>query len=161
VINHVDGVTPLALRQCRVLAQAPHHVFDIDDRIVNKLADRDGQAAKAHRVQRQPESIHCHRCGDQREWQRDESDRGGACVHQKDNHDQHDERRTFEQCGEQVIERLLNEVGAAEQVRLDLHACREALLDLGKRRVNPLRQFQRIGAGLFLNADDDGGLRVM
>ena len=33
-----------------VFAQAPHHVLDVDDRVVHELADRNRHAAQRHRV---------------------------------------------------------------------------------------------------------------
>ena len=49
-----------------VLAQPAEDVLDVDDRVVDQLADGDGQAAERHRVDRQAE---------QREHDRRDQDR--------------------------------------------------------------------------------------
>ena len=50
---------------------------------------------------------------------------------------------------EQVVERLLDEVGLPEQIAVDLHALRQRALDVVERRVDPLGQLQRVHPGCF------------
>ena len=61
-------------------------------------------------------------------------------------HDDHedDQDGAFEKRREQVVERLLDEVGLPEQVAVDLHALRQGTLDVVERRVDPLGQLQRV-----------------
>ena len=62
---------------------------------------------------------------------------------------------------EEVVERLLDEVGLPEQVAMDLHALRQGALDIVERGVDARGQLQRVHGRLLLDADDDGGLGVV
>ena len=161
VVDHRQRVPPLSRRQRRVLAQAPHDVLDVDDRVVDQLADGNGQSAQAHGVEREAEPVHGDGGGNQRERQRDERDGGGAHVHQEHHHHEDDEAGAFEQRLEQVVERLLDEVGAAKQVLLNLHPLGQGLLDLVERGVDAFGQLERVGARLLLDADDHRRARVV
>ena len=83
-------------------------------------------------------SMRDHR-GYQRQRQRQQGDERRASVHQEhDDHDQDHQTRALEQRLEQVVERLLDEVGLPEEVRVDPHARRQAPLDVVERGLDPL-----------------------
>ena len=83
LIHDVEHRQPCLHGPRRVLAQPAHHVLDVDDRIVHELTDGNGQAAETHAVERQPEAVHGKHRGDERQWQRQQGDRGGTHVHQE------------------------------------------------------------------------------
>ena len=76
-----------------------------------------------------------HRC-QQRQRQSEQRNRRRADVHQEHDHDDDDQSGSFEQRLEQVVQRLLDEVGAAEQVAVNRHALRQRALDVVERRVD-------------------------
>ena len=88
-----------------VLAQSPEHVLDIDDRIVDELADGDGEAAQGHGVDAQAEQMeHDHRDqdGDRNGGQRDGC---RAPVEEEQEQDEcHDDER-FDQHAQHIVDR--------------------------------------------------------
>ncbi len=148
-------------RQLRVLAQTAHDVLDVDDRVIDELADRDRQPAEAHAVDGEAEPIERDDGRQQRQWQCEQRNCCRADVHQKHDHDNDDEAGTLDERGEEVVQRLLDEVGAAEQVAVNRHALRQRVLDVVERRIDLFGELQRVRARLLLDADDDRGLRVV
>ena len=71
-----------------------------------------------------------------------------------------DEQAAVAQRGDDVVDRHLDEVGLTEDPAVDRHACRQLLLKRVELAIEPRRQFDRVGARLLLDADDDGGLAV-
>ena len=92
---------------------------------------------------------------------RQQGDRRGADVHQEHHDDDDHEAGALDECLEQVVERLLDEVGLPEQIAVDLHALRQRALNVVERRVDALGELQRIDRRLLLDADDDRRLRVV
>ena len=71
----------------RVLAQPPHHVLHVDDRVVDQRADGDRQAAERHRVDGGAERAQHQDRGGQRQRHRGQRDRGRAQVGEEQQHD--------------------------------------------------------------------------
>ena len=85
----------------------------------------------------------------------------GSHVHQEHNDHEDDEGGAFDECREQVVERLLDEVRLPEEIAVDLHPLRQRTLDVLERGVDSLGQFQGVHAGLLLDAHDHGRLGVV
>ena len=117
-----------------VLPQPAKDVLDVDDRVVDQLADRDRQAAQRHRVDRQPEPLEHQRRDDDRQRDRRQRDERRAEVQQEqEQHDHHQDRAVAQRLGD-VADRGLDEVGLAEQhAAARLMPGGQALLQLGQR----------------------------
>ncbi len=128
-------------------------VLDHDDGGVDHGADGDGDAAEAHDVGRQAERVHAG-VGDQHaERQRDDGDQRAAHVQQEDDADQRDDEAFLDKRGFERGDGALDEVGAVVDGN-DLGAVRQAVLDLGKARLDVLDDRQRI---LPIALDGDAG----
>ncbi len=62
------------IRQCPVQAQAPDDVLDVDDGVVDDLAERDDEAGEHHRVQRPAAIVQQNARRQQRQRDRDAAD---------------------------------------------------------------------------------------
>ena len=82
-------------------------------------------------------------------------------VHQEHHDNEDHEDRALDERGEEVGERLLDEIRLPEQIAMDLHALRQGPLDILKRGVDALGQFQCVDRRLFLNANDDGRFGIV
>ena len=74
-----------------------HDIFDLDDRIVDENASRERNAEQADEVQRKSECAHRPESRDRSQRQRNGRDQRRAHVAQEQEHDQHGERRAFDQ----------------------------------------------------------------
>ena len=137
-----------------VLAQAAHHVLDVDDGVVHQGTDGDRHATQAHRVDAGPEGAQREHRRGERQRQGRQRDGGRAQVGEEQHHDDHHEHRAVAQRGQHVLHRHLDEVGLAEDPPVDGVAGRQLLLEGVQRPVQASGHLQRIGAGLFLHADD-------
>ncbi len=91
-------------RQLRVFAEPAHDVLDVDDRVVDELANRNRQSTEAHAVERQAEPIERDHRREQRQRQREQRDRRGSEVHQKHDDDQDDQAGTLDERPEKVVQ---------------------------------------------------------
>ena len=147
-----------------VLAQSPIDVLDVDDRVVDHQPHGNGQPPQRHCVQADAEVVeHDHR---RKQRQRDggERDRCGAPVEKEHEQHDHDQAGTDQQRRAHVLDRGLDEVGRAEQRRMQRDAlCIEQRLELLERCFGLSRHVERVAAVLLgddkLHAHDtlDGG----
>ena len=102
----------LRRRETAVFAEAAKDVLDVDDRVVDELADRHGQAAERHRVDRHSQPFEDQPRDHDREGNGGERDEGGAEVEEEEKeHDDHEHAAVAEGLDDvadaQVDERLL------------------------------------------------------
>jgi hypothetical protein len=141
-----------------VLAQTPHHVFDVDNRIVDQGTDGDRHAAECHRINRRTEGAQHENRGGQREWHRSQRDRGGTQICQEQQHHDDDQDPAVSKRSDHVVDGDLDKIRLAEDFPVDRHAFRQLLLQTIELSIEARREFDRVRSGLFLNADDHRGL---
>ena len=138
------------------LAQATMDVLDVDDRVVHDLAQRDDEPRDHHRVERSAEERQngCRR--QERDGDRDDADDGRTPIPEKEEEDDDDEGGSDRHRLGEVRERPLDEPRGAEHrgVELDPAHGRAQLLE---RRVDPVRDVQRVRARLLLDDEEEPG----
>ena len=72
-----------------VVAQAPNDVFNVDHRVVNHVADGDGETAERHDVERAAELLQSNDAAEQRERDGGDGDCDGSQIEQEQR--QHDD----------------------------------------------------------------------
>ena len=143
------------------LPEALEDVLDVDDRVVDEGADRDGDAAEAHRIDGQAQEAEGEEGDDDGEGDRDQRDQGRAPVHQEDEEDEDDEDAAFEEGFLHVADRAVDEARLAEDLRVDLHVGGEFGADFVERLLEPFRQREAAGPRLLRHGQDHGRLPVV
>ena len=151
----------LALGAALVLAQAPEHVLDVDDGVVDERSDGDRQTPQRHGVDRGAEGREGEDSGDQRGRQSERRDQGRAAVAEKEHQDEDDQDRPFDERLRDVADRDLDEVGLAEVLALEPDARRKRAFELGQPGVEGAGERERIRARLLLDREDDRGPRLV
>ena len=146
---------PLRLGQPAVLAQAPDDVLDVDDGVVHQRADGDGHAAQGHGVDGGPERLHGEHRGHQRERDREQRDDAGPHVGEEQEDDDDDQHRAFGSARQHVVDGRLDEVGLAEDAAVSISMPLGSVAWMSSSTASSARgEFQRVGAGLLLDAED-------
>ncbi len=115
------------LRQRRVFPQPACNVFDIDDRIVHNHADRYGEPAQSHGVQRGAEALqHDGRC-EQRERNGDGGDGCRSQVEKKKEENDDDEDTAEDQRTLYICRRCFDEVGRAKEIGMNVNSIRRSV----------------------------------
>ena len=122
---HVHGRFAFPRVLLVVLAQAPDHVLDHDDGIIDQRAQGNGDAAQGHGVDRCAEHLERQDGGHQRQRQRHQGDRRRAHRKQEGEDDGDDKDRPVAQRRHQVGNRDFDKVGLTEQPGFDLHPRRQ------------------------------------
>ena len=141
-----------------VLAKPPEDVLHVDDGVIDESADRHGEAAQGHGVDRQAESgedngRHRHRKGDRRQgYQR------GPHVHEEEEkHGEHEQGADPDRL-EHVVHGPVDKIGLAEKIVDHLDVLGETLADRNEFPVDRLGKGHRVGLGLFENGKHDSRL---
>ena len=153
-----DGKRRRRLRLGPVLAQAPEHVLDADDGVVDQLADGDRESAQRHRIDGEAEQLkddHRHQHGYRNGRQRNER---RAPVHQEQEQDHGDDDEGLDQNSQHIVDRDLDERSLPKQHVDGGDALRQDALEIAQGGLNLPGQLEGVGVGLFLNAKDDGGI---
>ena len=158
ITDDVDGWTRAL--EAAVLAEAPEHVLDVDDRVVDELANGDGEAAEGHGVDGETKGAKDERRDDERQRDGGQRDRRRPEVEEEQEQHDGDENCPVTQALDHIVNGALDEGRLAEETRIDGDAGRHRLLQLGDGDVDPLRQSDGVRAGLLLNRQDRRGLRV-
>lgn len=79
-------------------------------------------------------------------------------VHQKDQQDDHDEDRSFEQRFLNVVDRAFDETGLTERVGRYVHVRRQRLAQFGDGSVEFFGQFERVRVRLLRDGHQHGRL---
>ena len=145
----------------QVLPQTPDDVLHHDDGVVHQGTKGNRHAAQGHGVDGGPERLHRQDGSDQRQGDGHQGDQRGASRQQEGEDDGNNQDGPVAQGDEQVVDRGFDEIRLTEDVALDLHACRQACLDVRQAAVKPVGQLQRIGPGLLLDAQHHRRLAVM
>ena len=103
-------------------------IFDHDDGGVHHGADGNGDAAQAHDVAGQPNTLHRQQGEQHGQRQSQNGDQGAAEVEQKDEADQADDDAFFDQLLAQVGDRVLDQLGTVVD-DLGLHPLRKRFTD--------------------------------
>ena len=141
-----------------VLAQSPEHVLDADDRVVDQLADGDGEAAQRHRVDGEAEQLkHDHRDQDGDRDGRQRNERRAPVQQEQEQHHGHDDEG-LDQDSQHVVDRDLDERRLPEQHVDGGDVLRQDALQIAQRRLDLPGQLEGVGVGLFLNGEDHGGI---
>ena len=161
-ISSVASRTTRAAGSCsasgfaRILPQPPHHVLDVDDRIVHQRADRDRHAAERHRVDAGAERAQDQHGRRQRQRHRGQRDRARRAELARNSSTMTiDQHAAVAQRADDVVDGDLDEVGLPEDPPVDRHPGRQLLLQRVELPIEPRGQLDRVGAGLLLDADDD------
>ena len=147
---------PFLFRFQKVLSESLEYVLDVDDRIVDQRADRNGHTAEAHRIDRKPHRLQRQHRHQQRQRQRDQRYDRRAEIHQEDEQHDHDENGPLEQRFLNVVHRTFNEPRLPENVGRNVHVRRQSPLDFGERPIEFVGQFERIGIRLFGHGHQNG-----
>ena len=145
--HRVDDAAP-------AFAGAAVNVLDHDHRIVDDQADRDGQAAHRHQVDRPAEQPHEDEGRDDRHRQRHRGDHRQAPVAEED--EEHDDgEEAADQDGvahahDRLFDELRQVVDAAH-----LDAGRKRLREAGERRVQARLEVEDVGADLLGDVHHD------
>ena len=139
-----------------VFAEPAQDVLDIDNGIVDEFADRDGEAAQRHRVDRQSQSLECDEGHDKGQRNRRERNEGRSQVHQKNHQNQRHHHGRLDQCPLQAADRRFDEACLAELNVGRRDAGRQRLLHELQGLLNLMGQRHRIGPRLLLDRQDDG-----
>ena len=138
-----------------VLLQAAEDVLDIDDRIIDQFTDGHRQAAERHRVDGYAEVTEGQRRDDDREGNRRQRNQAGAEIPEKDEEDDdHPDHAVADRLAD-VVDGGVDEIRLSEDVGDDGDVVRQPFLKLGQRVVDALTKHERVGAGLFLDREDD------
>jgi hypothetical protein len=144
----------LAGRLALVLAQTPHHVLDVDDRVIDERADRDRHAAERHGVDAGAERAQRQHGRGQRERHRGQRDRGGAQIGEEQQHHDDHQNAAVAQRRDDVVDGDFDEIGLPEDLAIDGHALRQFVLEHVELSIQSAGQLDRVGTRLLLNADD-------
>ena len=142
-------------RQRGVLAEPPEDVLDVDDRVVDELPDRDGEAAEGHHVDRHAGCPERHEGDREAERQGRQRDQRRPPLEQEQHQDDRDEDRRVAQHREQVVDAQLDEVCLPHHVRVDADACGHRLARGVQLPVDGFGQGERVGARRLLHGEHD------
>ena len=149
--NHFFNRLPLAPRQLVVLAQPLINVFNVDDGVVNERTDGDAHAAQRHRVDVHAQQVeHDHRA-QERERNGQHRNERGAETAQKQEQDNDDEDRAFQQRTPHIVDRSLDKVGLLEDFGIQNDVGRQGGLEFGHTFFDIACNFQRVDVRLFRN----------
>ena len=141
-------------------AEVARDVLDHDDRLVDQDADRQGQAAERHRVERAAGEVERRQRAKDRHRDRGQHDQAAAHTAQEQQHDQDDQdaadQRRPGDAADRVADqhRLVHDDVHAEVVRLWIEFA-DALQDALRTRLDFIDDRERIGAGLAVDRDVD------
>ena len=113
------GVAGCAIRTVARELQAPVDVFDVDDRVVHDLAERDGEASEGHDVDGRAEQPESDQRRQERQRYRDEADHGGAEVEEEQQENGRDEPGADPKRNPQVADCPLDERSLAEEASME------------------------------------------
>jgi hypothetical protein len=136
-----------------VFAQPPHHIFHVDDRVVDERADRDRHAAERHRIDRRTEPAQHQDRRRQRQRHRRQRDPGGAKVGEEQHDDEDDEHAAVTQRFDHVADRHFDEVGLPEDAPIDGDPAK-FLLQRIELAIEPRGDLDRVRSRLLLDPDD-------
>ena len=134
-------------------------VLQHDDGVVDDEPDAQRQGQQGQVVHRVPQQVHDAEGADDAERQgQTGDDRRGEIAQEQEDHQDH--QRQAQQQGElNLVHRLANGGGpVVEDVQLDRR--RQVGLERGQELADGIANFDRVGAGLALNGQDDRGLMV-
>ena len=152
VVDHLREGHSFRHRLPDVLAQASQDVLDVDDRVVDELADRDREPAEGHHVDREPPRPEHQQRHRERERQRGEGDEGRPHVDEEEDEDDRDDRGRLDQDLGHVPHRPIDEAGRAERIAIEHHARGQRRLDAVEHAVDLLRELERVRARRLLHA---------
>ena len=157
--READLARPDERRRERLLAHldVPVDVLEHDDRIVDDEADRENQGHHRQVVEAVPEQVHDGEGPDDREGQREARNDRRPHVSQEDEDHHDDEAERQEHRELDVAVRLADRLRAVvEHVHVD--ARRQLGAELRHEPLDGVGDFDRVGAGLALDAERDGTL---
>ena len=140
-----------------VLAQAAKDVLDVDDGVIDQLADGDGETAERHGVDGEAERVEDDGGRQDRDGNGRQRDEGRAHIEQEQEQDDGDNRHGLEQDLLDVADRGFDEVRLPEDDVVDLDALRHGLIELGDGALDLAGQLHGVDRRLLLDRDDDGG----
>ena len=143
-----------------ILAEAAENIFHVHDGVVHQFADGDSEAAERHGVDRETEIIEHDGRHEHRDRNRGERDEGRAEIEEEDEEHDDDEDRAVAQRLLDVADGVFDELALAENLAVDDHACGQGFLDGGEFSLDLFGELDGVGAGLFLDREDDGGAAV-
>ena len=130
-----------------------HDRLDDDNRIVDDDADGEHQAEQREHVDREAEQREEHERADERDRHGHQRDERGTPVLQEDEDDDDDERHRLEQRVLDFRDALGDRQRRIERDQV-IHVPREALLQIFHRRLDPVGDVERVGAGNLEHGND-------
>ncbi len=128
-------------------------VFDHDDGVIHHEAGGDGQGHEGEVVEAEPQQVHRSEGPHQGERHRHARDGGRGQVAEKEEDDQHHQHHGQQQLELDVLDRLADGGGAVGH-HGDLDGGGERTLQLRQERLDPVDDFDDVGARLPLDVDD-------
>src|SRR5205085_4490920 len=137
-----------------VFAQATKDVLDIDDRIVDQFADRNGQSTKRHRVDRHAQPFENQRGDQNRKGDRCQRDERRTQIQQEEKQNHHDEQAAVAQRMNYVLDPQLNKTLLLKDVGLDANVRRQRRAQIFDGRFYMVGQQSGVSSRL-LRYDED------
>ena len=139
-----------------VLTQPPEHVLDSHDRIINELANRNGETAQSHSVDAEAKRMK-HDHGDQdRDRDSRQRNRRRAPVEQEQEQDGRNDNERLHQDAKHIVDRHFDEGRLSEQDIDGRDVFWQDALQIGKRALDFVGQLQGVGIRLLLYGHDNG-----
>ena len=144
-----------ALRKCRILAQSPQDVLDINDGVVDEFTNRDGKSTERHHVHRESPRPKDERRNCERKRQRGQCDDRRTDVEEEQDEDDRDDDARFDEDAHDVVDRALDKARGAEGIAIQRDSRGHRLLGAIEDAINLPRQLKRVGTRRFLHADNN------
>ena len=133
--------------------------FDHHNRVVHNKPDRQHQAKKRKRVDRESEQWEQHKRSDQRYRNRAQRNQRSSPALQKDKYDDDDQRERLEERFNDVVQSFSYRKRLIERDS-EIHVRGKTLLRFGHQFANALRRLDRIGSGQLVTGEDCRRLAV-
>ena len=141
------------------VAQPSQDVLDVDDGVVDDLAEGDDQAGQDHGVDGGPCGVQDQQCRGQRQRHRHEADQGDAPLVQEQDDDHDHQQKADQHRHPQIVDRIVDEGRRAEdrRVEVDARQTRFERLDGG---VDALSHLERVAPRQLLDDQQQSGAAV-
>ena len=143
-----------------MLPEPTHHVLDVDDRVVDDVAECDHQPGQHHRVDRDVHPREHESRADQGERDRRHADHGRPpLVEERSQHQDHQEGPDDHRLAE-VVDRVLDERRGTEDRRIERDVGKGGT-EIGDRCVEAGRDVRRVRPWQLLHDEEQAGRSLM
>ncbi len=147
--------------QRTVFAEAAKDVLDVDDRVVDHLANSDRESAEGHRVERRAHALQDYDRYQQRERNGGERDESGPEIIKEEHQDDRDQNAAEKKRRADVADSGLNEACRAKQVGMQGDSFGyENGLEIFERSIDAGRNLNCVSSELRRELNDHAGLAL-